>query len=108
MIWKNEEPLCRSREVSSVLQRRYKPQQKVCSKRGSAFTCCSVSYKNHFGKEFHYITTNFLNKRFPALLPEFDLWHAIHQTSSYVPIISKTKYLLTIHDLNFIHEKQGP
>ena len=95
-------------EVSSRFAKALQPHAKGLLEEGiSIYLLVPPSYKNHFGKEFHYITTNFLNKRFPALLPEFDLWHAIHQTSSYVPYYSKTKYLLTIHDLNFIHEKQG-
>lgn len=95
-------------EVSSRFAKALQPHAKSLRKDGiSIYLLVPSSYKNQFGKDFHYITTNFLNKRFPALLPEFDLWHAIHQTSSYVPYYSKTKYLLTIHDLNFIHEKQG-
>ena len=66
-----------------------------------------AAYRGQFGDDFHYINATFLNKRFPALLPAFDLWHAIHQTSNYNPYHSGTKYLLTIHDLNFIHEKKG-
>jgi glycosyltransferase involved in cell wall biosynthesis len=95
-------------EVSSRFAKALQPHAKSLLEEGiSIYLLVPSAYKNQFGKEFHYITTNFLNKRFPALLPEFDLWHAIHQTSSYVPYYSKTKYLLTIHDLNFIHEKQG-
>ncbi|MBL6991457.1 MAG: glycosyltransferase family 4 protein [Bacteriovoracaceae bacterium] len=46
-----------------------------------------------------------IHKTLPFLLPKADLWHATHQDSPYMPKSSKTKYLLTIHDLNFLFEK---
>src|SRR5258708_6033895 len=95
-------------EVSSRFAKALEPHAKKLHEEGiDIYLLVPPSYKNHFGKDLHYITANFLNKKFPGLLPEFDLWHAIHQTSSYAPAYSKTKYLLTIHDLNFIHEKKG-
>lgn len=95
-------------EVSSRFAKALEPHAKKLQEEGiEIYLLVPPSYKNHFGRNFHYISATILNKRFPGLLPEFDLWHAIHQTSSYNPAYSKTKYLLTIHDLNFIHEKKG-
>lgn len=62
-------------------------------------------YVNFFGKNVYYEVTNWKRRYFPQFLPTFDLWHAIHQDSNYYPNFSKTKYLLTIHDLNFLQEK---
>ena len=45
-----------------------------------------------------------LARHFPLLLPKCDLFHAIHQDSPYFPWSAKTKYLLTIHDLNALKE----
>lgn len=45
-----------------------------------------------------------LARHFPLLLPQCDLFHAIHQDSPYLPWSKKTKYLLTIHDLNALKE----
>ncbi len=45
-----------------------------------------------------------LAKKIPFLLPYSDVFHAIHQDSPYMPWSSKTKYILTIHDLNALYE----
>lgn len=34
-----------------------------------------------------------------------DLWHVSHQNSKYWPLCPRTPVLLTIHDLNFLHER---
>lgn len=95
-------------EVSSRLANALQSHAKRLHDEGiDIYLLVPAAYKGRFGNDFHYITATFLNKRFPILLPEFDLWHAIHQTSNYNPYHSKTKYLLTIHDLNFMHEKKG-
>jgi glycosyltransferase involved in cell wall biosynthesis len=46
-----------------------------------------------------------LAKKFPFLLPACDVFHAVHQDSPYIPSSSKTKYVLTIHDLNALYEE---
>ncbi|MBA2115452.1 glycosyltransferase family 4 protein [Bremerella alba] len=40
--------------------------------------------------------------------PAYALWHATHQQAKYLPLNSKTRVLLTIHDLNYLREKKGP
>ncbi|MBC7538679.1 MAG: glycosyltransferase family 4 protein [Bacteriovorax sp.] len=45
-----------------------------------------------------------LAKKFPLILPKCDVFHAVHQDSPYMPWSFKTKYILTIHDLNALHE----
>lgn len=45
-----------------------------------------------------------LGRQIPLLNPKVDLWHAIHQDSRFMPSRGQ-KYLLTIHDLNFLEEK---
>ncbi len=48
-------------------------------------------------------------RHFPFCCKKYDLWHAIHQHSSYFPSrLHRTPYLLTIHDLNFLGEKRPP
>ncbi|MBO5026454.1 MAG: glycosyltransferase family 4 protein [Bacteroidaceae bacterium] len=46
-----------------------------------------------------------LNKHCPWTLPKVDLWHSIHQQQQTRRIYGDTKYVLTIHDLNFMTEK---
>lgn len=43
-------------------------------------------------------------KKVPFLLPACDVYHATHQDSPFMPWSHKTKVLLTIHDLNALHE----
>lgn len=45
-----------------------------------------------------------LAKKIPFILPHCDVFHAIHQDSPYMPWSHKTKYVLTIHDLNALYE----
>lgn len=45
-----------------------------------------------------------LAKKVPFILPTSDVFHAVHQDSPYMPWSSKTKYILTIHDLNALYE----
>ena len=60
-----------------------------------------------FGSEINYISLNWWRKHFPILLPRFDVWHAIHQLSRFRPFYKNTKFILTIHDFNFVYEKGG-
>ncbi len=46
-----------------------------------------------------------LNKHCPWTLPKVDLWHSIHQQQKTRRVGGSTKYVLTIHDLNFMNEK---
>ena len=39
------------------------------------------------------------------LLPKGDLWHSLNQQQKYRRIDDDTKFLLTIHDLNYLREK---
>lgn len=47
---------------------------------------------------------NKLRRIFPFSGSNYDVWHCIHQESPYLPINKKTKVVLTIHDLNFLHK----
>lgn len=48
-----------------------------------------------------------LAKKFTILLPKSDVFHAVHQDSPFMPWSSKTKYVLTIHDLNALYEQSN-
>jgi len=45
-----------------------------------------------------------LKRNLPWLNPHYDLWHSLHQFPAHYPGL-KTKWILTIHDLNFLVEK---
>ena len=60
-----------------------------------------------FGKEYSYENTSLIRRVMPFFCKKYDLWHALHQDSAFLPSDSKSPYVLTIHDLNFLKEK-GP
>ncbi len=66
-----------------------------------------VSYYNAFGASVRYEMLSMKRRYLPAMCPDYDLWHAIHQDSAYFPGNLKTRYILTIHDLNFLREKSS-
>lgn len=39
--------------------------------------------------------------------PPYALWHATHQQVKFLPLNTKTRVVLTIHDLNYLREKNG-
>ena len=61
------------------------------------FGCC--------GNKVDYVPRKRIYKFLPWLYPKVDVWHAIHQLSPFMPYSSHTRYLLTIHDFNFMYEK---
>ncbi len=52
-----------------------------------------------FGNDVKYLPLNFFRRHFPFINKRYDIWHAIHQDSAYMPALGKTKYLITVHDL---------
>ncbi len=65
------------------------------------------NYVGVFGNRVHYIVARKIYRLMPCLIGKrFDTWHAIHQLSRYTPFAHH--YVLTIHDYNFVYEKQGP
>lgn len=72
----------------------------------SIYLLLPKQYFGEFGNHVHYIESKKIYRSFPRLLPHIDVWHSIHQLSSFQPPHSVLN-LLTIHDLNFIYEKHG-
>jgi len=56
------------------------------------------------GPNAHLIRTTFQHRYFPSLNKKFDLWHSLQQFPSHMPN-RKTPFILTIHDLNFLQDK---
>lgn len=63
------------------------------------------SYFNSNAINFEYLTLR--RKYLPKLCKKYDLWHATNQDSYYSPADKKNPYILTIHDLNFLIEKNS-
>jgi glycosyltransferase involved in cell wall biosynthesis len=65
-----------------------------------------------FGRDASYKKLGLLNKtylpwsqsRFMAGTGKFDVWHMTYQSTMYCPLHRKTRAVLTILDLNFLHE----
>lgn len=52
------------------------------------------------------VKAGFQKRYFPSFNKNYDLWHSLHQFPSHQPN-QQTRFLLTIHDLNFLVEKGG-
>ncbi|MBS1489892.1 MAG: glycosyltransferase family 4 protein [Bacteroidetes bacterium] len=71
-----------------------------------------ASLRGCFGKEGSYYSLSPINKlylpwrgsRLMLNTGRYDVWHITYQSSMYVPLAKKTKVVLTILDLNFLHE----
>ena len=60
---------------------------------------------NAYGDKGGYLKHRSIYKVFPFLLHRYDLWHSVHQLYRECPRNNSTKRILTIHDLNFLYEK---
>jgi glycosyltransferase involved in cell wall biosynthesis len=60
---------------------------------------------NLWGYPVDLVKTNAIKRHFLKANSGFDIWHALHQDSAFIPAKGKTKFVLTIHDLNFLSEK---
>jgi glycosyltransferase involved in cell wall biosynthesis len=60
-----------------------------------------------FGNAFRYRTPRVWHRWLGVPTSDCKVWHCLHQDSPYLPARSKTRVLLTIHDLNFLVKWQG-
>ncbi len=56
-----------------------------------------------FGKDEHYIHQKNWHKLFLPATPQLNVWHATHQDTDYYPAHKRAPVVLTIHDLNVLH-----
>ena len=64
--------------------------------------------QHNFDEGTSFIDQNSLHKFiFPPINKNIDLWHTTHQISSYLPSNKKLIKVLTVHDLNFLHEEKS-
>ena len=54
-----------------------------------------------------YIQWRLIDKLFPVYVKDLDIWHSSYQLTKYRGGNRKTKYVLTVHDLNFLYEKNS-
>ena len=55
-------------------------------------------------KNFNTTKVSFQKRYIPALNKKYDIWHSLQQFPSHFPN-NKTLHVLTVHDLNFLIEK---
>ena len=65
-----------------------------------------LSSEFHFSERIRIIRTNLIRRYLPQFNAEFDIWHSLQQFPSFYPK-KNTLQILTIHDLNFLKEKDG-
>jgi glycosyltransferase involved in cell wall biosynthesis len=59
-----------------------------------------------FGNRASYVTHRSIDKFYHFGTNKFDIWHATTTLSWYRPFNRKTKFVFTIHDLNFLIEEE--
>lgn len=79
-------------------------QQSINATKESLSFYVRSSEHNIFGAEANYIPQHSLQKFILPPLRGYDIWHATYQGTNYYPFHRKIKIVLTIHDLNFMHE----
>jgi len=57
-----------------------------------------------FGKEVNYLPQQIFHKLYLPALGPIDIWHALQQDSDYYPRHRIIPTVLTVHDLNFLHQ----
>jgi glycosyltransferase involved in cell wall biosynthesis len=70
--------------------------------------CNNCDTEKELGKRLSY--NRYLEiSRYPLfrIKKKFNLWHSVNQSTKIEPFSKKTPYLLTIHDIEFLKEKQG-
>lgn len=60
-----------------------------------------------FGDRVKYITQKSIDKYFHRKAMGFDIWHSTTTLSWYMPSDKKTKFIFTLHDINFLIENPG-
>ena len=62
------------------------------------------SVRGCFGNNANYVTQHDYNKIFFPGLSKYKVWHAAQQGTEYFPYGKKCKKVLTVHDINFMHD----
>lgn len=55
-------------------------------------------------KGYDFVPVSWQKRYIPSLNKRYDLWHSLHQFPSHLPS-KHSKHILTVHDLNFLVEK---
>lgn len=61
--------------------------------------------RGFFGQQEQYITNRKLHRWFMPSFSQVNVWHTSFQSAHFRPSNKNTRHVLTIHDLNVIHER---
>ena len=64
-------------------------------------------HRGEFGCHIDYIACEHFKRESTAFQDSCDLWHITDQQTGYLPHGGHAFKLLTVHDLNYLHEKHG-
>ena len=62
------------------------------------------SFNGYFGKSVEYVEQKSFHKFWMPHTNKYNIWHIAQQGTEYFPFRSKAKKVLTIHDINFMHD----
>lgn len=98
-------PMCGLGQIGLNYGRWYQQHASELADRLDITLLVPKNYIGAFGNDVHYIKRTHLRKECPWLMPHFDIWHAINQNCTFRPRSRRTRFILTIHDVNFLYEK---
>jgi glycosyltransferase involved in cell wall biosynthesis len=58
----------------------------------------------NFGNDVFYLEQKSLNKFYMPYVKGLDIWHVTYQHSNYLPHKNNGRMVLTVHDINFMHD----
>lgn len=62
--------------------------------------------KEHFHSTIPTLKHQSWHKFYMPFINDIDIWHTTYQSTNYFPATSKAKIVLTVHDLNVLHEQK--
>jgi len=95
-------------EMLSVAANRFEPVFFLPSSAASYFTTHvhnTIAVKEWKKESLQRVIRPFVQPF--VLKARWALWHTTHQAAKYLPFDDRTPLLLTIHDLNFLHDESG-
>lgn len=98
-------PMCGLGQIALNYGRWYQQHARELADRLDITLLVPKNYIGAFGGDVHYIRRNLLREVCPWFMPHFDIWHSINQKCSCHPKSRCTRFILTIHDVNFLYEK---
>lgn len=98
-------PMCGLGQIALNYGRWYQEHASELADRLEITLLVPKNYIGAFGSNVSYLKRNDIRRKFPWTMPYYDIWHAINQNSAFRPKSRRTRYILTIHDMNFLYEK---